>query len=240
MMQQFLSAADYERATRSLRKLARHDVSAWALTGGIALEIHRARFRGKAAIRTLNDLDFIVDSFDSIPQTLANDFLFRHIHPFDPPGKTILQFVDPDSCLRLDVFRACGGTMARTIRVDLPSASIQLISLQDLTARTARLVLDLAEGIPVSSKHARDFLDCVDLVEQARVESVWQDHRKPTHPITFQEAVRLLSDLIPTRQTLLVTAEYSKDADAVCPRCSPTPAFQLANPNAILSLLGYC
>src|SRR5580700_10668847 len=155
MIQQFLSVADKDRALRSLRKLARHDVSRWALTGGVALEIHRVRLRGEPAKRTLNDLDFIVDSFDCIPETLANDFLFRHIHPFDPPGKTMLQFIDPDSALRMDVFRACGRTMTRTVRLDLPSASIQLISLEDLTARTARLVMDLAEGIPVLSTHAR-------------------------------------------------------------------------------------
>ena len=239
-MQQFLSAADYDRATRSLRKLAQHDVRGWALTGGVALEIHRARLRGTAAIRTLNDLDFIVDSFDSIPHTLANDFLFRHIHPFDLPGKTILQFIDPGSALRMDVFRACGGTMKRTIRIDLASSAIQLISLEDFTARTARLLLDLADGIPVVSKHARDFLDCVDLVDTAQVETAWQDHRKPNHPITFQKTVSLLTDLIPTRQALLITPEYSRNHESSCPRCSPTPAFQLANPHVILSLLGYC
>ena len=64
MIQQFLSVADQDRALRSLRKLARHDVSRWALTGGVALEIHCVRLRGEPAIRTLNDLDFIVDSFD--------------------------------------------------------------------------------------------------------------------------------------------------------------------------------
>jgi hypothetical protein len=127
-----------------------------------------------------------------------------------------------------------------SIRLESPSAAIQLISLEDLTARNARIVLDLAEGIPVLSKHARDFLGFVTLVDMAAVETVWQDHRKPNHPITFEETVSLLHYLIPTHQNLLVTAEYSKDTEAVCPRCSPTPTFQLANPNVILSLLGYC
>ena len=105
----------------------------------------------------------------------------------------MLQFIDPDSTLRMDVFRACGGTMTRTVRLDLPSAAIQLISLEDLTARTARLVLDLAEGIPVLSKHARDFLGFVNLVDKAEVETAWQDHRKPNHPMTFQETISLHS-----------------------------------------------
>ena len=90
------------------------------------------RLRGEPSIRGLNDLDFITDSFDFIPETLATDFLFRHIHPFDTPGKTMLQFVDPDSALRMDLFRACGAPMTRTVRLDLPSGAIQLVSLEDL------------------------------------------------------------------------------------------------------------
>jgi hypothetical protein len=240
MILEFLSIADQDRALRSFRKLARHDISRWALTGGVAIEIHSARLRGKPSMRGLNDLDFITDSFDFVPETLANDFLFRHIHPFDTPGKTMLQFVDPDTALRIDLFRACGATRTRTVRLDLPSGAIQLVSLEDLAARTARFVLGLAEGIPVLSKHARDFLRLIDLVEPAEVEAVWQDHRKPDHPLTFEETNALLHDLIPNHQELLVTAEYSKDTEAVCPRCSPTATFELANPNVILSLLGYC
>ena len=152
----------------------------------------------------------------------------------------MLQFVDPDSALRVDIFRAYGGTPTRTMRMDFLSAAIQVVSLEDLMARTARLVLPLGEGIPVMSKHARDFLDLVGLVDKAQVETVWQDHRNPNDPMSFQETVSLLHYLIPTHQNLLVTAEYSKDTKEVCPRCSPTLAFQLANPKVILSLLGYC
>lgn len=130
--------------------------------------------------------------------------------------------------------------MTRSVRLDLLSAKVRLISLEDLTARTARLVLDLAEGIPVHSKHARDFLGFVSLVDEAKVETAWQDHRKPNHPVTFQETVGLLHYLIPTHQDLLVNPEYSKDTEGICPRCSTTPTFQLADPNVILSLLGYC
>jgi|SRR5271166_5750263 len=80
MIQQFLSAADKDRALRSLRKLDRHDVSRWALTGGVALEIHRVRLRGEPAIRTLNDLDFIVDSFEQ-PMIKLEGAFFRGTLP---------------------------------------------------------------------------------------------------------------------------------------------------------------
>lgn len=212
----------------AFNKLARHDIRRWALTGGFAFEIHADRLGLQPSVRPLNDIDFVVSAFDSIPETLADEFLFRHVHPFDPPGKTLLQLVDPESALRIDVFRACGQTMRRASGV---------VSLEDLVARAARLLLDLADGVPVASKHARDYLRFVDLVD---AETAWQDHRKPTHPLTFREADRSIRELIRIHPGLLITPEYSNNTGEICPRCVPTAAFQLADPNVVLSLLGYC
>jgi hypothetical protein len=170
---------------------------------------------------------------------LGVDFLFRHIHPLDPPGKTILQFVDPDSALRIHLFRAFGATMSRTTRLDLPSGTIQLISLEDLVARAARLALDLTGDVPTPSKYARDFLRLVELVDPAEVEEAWRDQRKPGPRETFEETNTLLQDLIPARHDLLITPDYSNDTAEVCPRCAPTATFALADPNVVLSLLGY-
>jgi hypothetical protein len=80
---------------RVFRKLARHDIRRWALTGGLAFEIHALRLclQPSRHRRTLNDLDFIADSFDCIPETLPGDFLFRHVHPLEPHGKTMLQLI---------------------------------------------------------------------------------------------------------------------------------------------------
>jgi hypothetical protein len=240
MLPRFLSVGDADRALNALRKLASHDCREWAVTGGLAIEIHHLHRGQQPSIRSLNDLDFIARSFDCIPQTLADDFLFRHVHPLDPPGKTMLQLIDPDSALRIDVFRALGATMDRTSPLDLPSGTMQLISLEDLAAREARLTLDLAQGIPAPSKHARDFLRLMKLVNPASVETAWQDHRKPKHPLTFQEANSLLHDLIAAHPELLITPDYSNDADKACTRCQPTAAFRLADPKVVLSLLGYC
>jgi hypothetical protein len=78
---------------RVIRKLAGHDIRHWALTGGIAFEIHALRLGLQPSRRTLNDLDFVAESFGCIPESLPRDFLFRHVHPLDPPGKTMLQFI---------------------------------------------------------------------------------------------------------------------------------------------------
>jgi len=238
--ERFLSAEDASRAWRTFRKLARHDVSHWALTGGFAIEFHRWQVRSAPYIRALNDLDFIASSFDGIPDTVAEDFLFRHIHPLDPPGRTMMQCVDPDTAVRIDVFRANGATMSRASRVDLPVGTIRLISVEDLVARTARLVLDLAEGVPVPAKHARDFLGLLELVDPPEVEAAWQDHRRSQHPASFAETSRRLQDLIPASQKLLINPDYSKDATEVCERCAPTAVFRLADPAVVRSVLGYC
>jgi hypothetical protein len=234
----FLSAADAARAARTLRKLAPHDIRNWALAGGMAMEIHSLARR--PSTRALNDLDFVAPSFDSIPGSLANDFLFRHVHPLDPPGKLILQFIDPDTALRIDVFRAYGEIMRRTIGVDLPCGSMQLVSLVDLVARAARLVLDLADGVPVPAKHARDYLRLVELADPAEVETAWQDHRRPPQPATFCEARGALRNLIAARANLLITPEYSQNTAEICSRCAHNAAFPVADPKAVLALLGYC
>jgi hypothetical protein len=222
------------------RKLVRHDIRHWALTGGFAFEIHGVRMGLQSTTRQLNDLDFVAPSFNCIPETLPDDFLFRHVHPVDPPGKTMLQLIDPDPALRIDVFRACGQTMNRAVDLDLPFGRLRLVSLEDLVARAARLLLDLAGGGPVVSKHARDYLRFVELADPAAMEAVWQDHRKPVHPSAFSETKRVLQDLIRNHGNLLITPEHSKNTEEVCPRSAPTAGFQLANPNVVLSLLGYC
>ena len=107
--------------------------------------------------RGLSDIDFVASAFDCIPETLAEDFLFRHMHPFDPPSKTILQLMDAETALRIDLFRACGKTMRRTAPLDFPSGPVQLISQNDIQTRAVTILLDLRDGIPVSAKHANDY-----------------------------------------------------------------------------------
>jgi hypothetical protein len=240
VMQQVFSTGDSARAFHTLRKLALHEVSRWVLVGGLAVEFHCLRGGHAPSIRHLNDIDFVAPAFDCIPETLAPEFLFRHVHPFDPPGKMMMQLIDANTSLRVDLFRACGGIMSRTISIDLTSGPLQVISVEDALARAARLLLDLDASVSVPAKHAGDYLRLAELVKPSSVETAWQDHRKPTHPATFCETNTLLTRLIATRRDLLISPEYSKDTAEICRRCVRTPSFQLADPEAVLSLLGYC
>jgi hypothetical protein len=240
MTDRFLCAAEAKRALKTFQRLSQHDTSGWALAGGLAVEIHCLRGSLPASTRPLNDVDFVALAFDCIPETLAGDFLFRHVHPLDPPGKIILQLVDAETALRIDLFRAYGAIMTRTLSMEFPSGPIQLISGEDVLARAARLLLDLLGGVKVPSKHANDYLRLEKLMQPSDVEAAWQDHRKPDHPVTFREANTLVRGLIATHGDLLITPDYSKDANQICSRCVATAGFPLVDPHLVLSLLGYC
>jgi hypothetical protein len=217
---------------RTFRKLAAHDTSGWAITGGLAIEFRIGQRGGAPMIRPLHDVDFLTDSFDAIPGTLGSDFLLRHVHPHDPPGKTLLQAVDPDTEVRVDVFRAYGAEMQRT--------SGGVVALEDLVARHARLNWDLMQGKPVAPKYARDFIRMMDLVSTAEIESIWPDHRKPHMPQSFAGTAREVRRAIALRTDLLIPPVYSTDVHEICPRCADSQAFPLAACEQIFSILGYC
>jgi hypothetical protein len=166
--------------------------------------------------------------------------LFRHVHPHDPPAKTLLQCVDPKTAIRIDIFRACGCTNARAGIMKFCGANLRVISTEDLLARTARLCMDLAVNAPLPAKHARDFLRLLPLADTGDVELAWQDHRKPNHPGSFAAAADLLQELIATRRDLQIVPAYSHDVCVTCSRCEPTRAFPLADAADVHSLLGYC
>ena len=236
----FLNAADSARVARTFRNLALHDTSRWALTGGVAIELHILRHGGKPIIRPLHDLDFVAASFDTIPETLGSELLLRHVHPNDPPGKNMLQGVDPETEVRLDVFRGYGLEMERTEPIEIGAFAFRMVSLQDLVARHARLNWDLMEGKPVAPKYARDFLRLLELVTTHEVERIWQEHRKPQSPEGFAETALRLRRVIASRSELLIATTYSTNVYEVCQRCQGAQAFPLADPRQVLSILGYC
>jgi hypothetical protein len=59
-------------------------------------------------------------------------------------------------------------------------------------------------------------------------------------PETFKDAIAGLLPIIAGYPDLLITPEYSKDTKRVCDRCHETEEFRLADPEMVLSVLGYC
>jgi hypothetical protein len=235
-----MSSEDSARATDALQKLRRHQTQQWVITGGLATEIHSILHGLQPSIRSLNDIDFVVSSFEYVPESLSRDFLCRHIHPFDPPGKTLAQFVDAETKIRIDVFRACGSTVRRAKPVELSLGAVLVISLEDLIARLVRLVLQLTEGISVASKYAHDLIRMLKLLNPDAAEPAWLDHRRPQHPAVFREACGIALELIETRPHLLVVPEYSKNTAEPCPRCVSSDRFRVLDPALMLSTMGYC
>jgi hypothetical protein len=205
--------------------------------GGFAVEIHHLIRGADPILRTLNDIDFVASSFDCLPKDLQKDFLFRHVQPLDPLGKIMMQAVDAKEAVRIGIFNDGGAASRRAQTVVLSGWETQMISVEDLLARMARLSLDIGHGEAVPAKHVRDFLRLLKLADADGVEMVWADHRWEDHPATFRKAHELLQDLVSTRQELLITPTYSTTFEN-CKRCRPTPYFQLADPKSVHSILG--
>ena len=53
-LQEFLACPDADRASHTLRKLLHHDIRGLALTGGLAVEIHRMTRGRLPSVRKLN------------------------------------------------------------------------------------------------------------------------------------------------------------------------------------------
>jgi len=243
VLEQIYSPVDTSRIAATLKRLARHDLSRLALTGGIAIEIQLVRLGAEPGRRAAHDIDFIAEAFEDIPATLATSLLVRHVHPLDPPSRNLLQAVDAVTAMRIDIFRAYGEQWGRTIPVELAGVPLHLVAMEDMLARHARLCWDLVEGKPVAPKFARDLERMLDVLYPADfydAEAIWQEHRKPHMPVHFQAVAAQLRRTIRQRPELLVDPVYSTDPQAQCGRCQPLPAFPLADAGEVMSILGYC
>jgi len=71
-----------------------------------------------------------------------------------------MQAVDPETAVRVDVFRAYGKEMDRAVVLEGTDGGMRIISLEDLVARTARLCLDLASDTPIPANAPAIFCVC--------------------------------------------------------------------------------
>jgi hypothetical protein len=236
MFTEFLSASDAQRVSLSLEKLTACGFQGGALTGSLAAEAHLFSLGLKTERRALNDIDFVVESFASIPGSLADGFFVHHIHPHALEGKTLLQLIDPEQALRIDFFRQFGATVSRTERLN--GSALTVISLEDLVARTTSFVLGhLRRGATFDQKHAHAFRRLAGLADPAKIDAAWCDHRQAELE-SFHEAAHLARQLLGLHPELAIHEQYSPEV-SICPNCQDHRKFQRARPDVIVKILGY-
>ena len=238
MFSSILNRDDARRANPVVSEILAHGLRG-ALTGGLAIEA-QLRAHGRPALqRPLNDVDFVIDGFASIPYTLAGRFLQNHVHPHASDGKTLLQFVDPAHRLRIDVFRAFGATLARAHRLDAWTGPLDVVSVEDLVARTTALVCGrLRRGRTIDVKHATAYARLRGLGHAEMLAAAWVDHRQQV-PGTFADAAREADALLSARPELVIVETYSSTIEP-CNNCREHGAFRPAPRAAIIEALGYC
>jgi hypothetical protein len=238
LLAEFLDRNDARRAAEVMGRLWAHGFRACALTGGFALEVQLISNGSAPQQRRLNDLDFIVEEFASIPSALAEGYLVHHIHADAPPGKILLQLIDRDRALRIDLFRALGATLSRAETPQGFAVLHKVVSIEDLAARTTSHVYSqLQKGRPIEVKHVQAFMRLACFGTLKGIEAAWQDHRQDLKE-SYREACEQAQHLLRSHPEFVFQEEYSSVVIS-CSRCRDHGPFQRAEPAMIVDALGF-
>jgi hypothetical protein len=234
----FLSTRDVSRVSRVLENLHTCGLVDYAVTGGLALEAALPCDLGHQ--RILNDIDIVVSGFDDLPPRLGTAFLVRHVHRRRPKGKLLVQLIDPVVAVRLDIFSACGATIARSQPAQFGSFAVKAVAIEDMACRIASKMMRFARGQPVPFKCAADYNRVVEVADPSLIEVSWREHRRSFDPDTFAETRAIVRNALRVRSGQFIEPVYSQDLDAVCARCEDRAPFRIAGAAVILAILGYC
>ena len=226
---------DARRAAEVVELLLGHGLRC-ALTGGVAICAQLRAHRRPVDRRQLNDLDFVVESFASIPESLTESFLQHHVHPDASDGRMLLQLIDEVRGIRIDLFRELGRTLSRSRPLDGDTGGmLRVLSVEDLVARTTALVCGrLRRGLTIDRKHTTALSRLRGLGQHAERARAWADHRQQV-PGTFDEASREAARLLAAHPELVVVEEYAGTA-VPCERCREHGAFRPAPAVGIYSV----
>jgi len=233
-----LNDDDARRATEVVEAVHAHGIRC-ALTGGLAIDARLREHGRPGKRRSLNDIDFVVEDFASIPESLAGAFFQHHVHPDAKDGRTLLQLVDQPRAIRIDLFCALGASLARASKLTHEIGDLYVLSVEDLVARTTALVCGrLRRGGTIDVKHAVAFSRLRGLGQPQVLAAAWNDHRQQV-PGTLEDASREAVRLLEAHPELIVVENYSSTPVA-CGRCRAHGAFRPAPLETIVQILGYC
>ena len=237
MFAALLHQDDARRATNVVEAVLAHGLRG-ALTGGLAIAAQLRAHGRLAEPRQLNDIDFVVEGFASIPESMAGSFLQRHVHPNATDGRTLLQLIDQPRAIRVDLFLELGRTLSRAAKVDTDTGELAVLSVEDLVARTtAHVCGSLRLGRTIDVKHATAFSSLRGLGRPEQLAAAWHDHRQQV-PGTIDEASREAARLLEVHPELVVVEHYSTDAPS-CEHCRECGPFRPAPASSIVEILGY-
>jgi hypothetical protein len=200
-----------------LRRLMPHvDAARIALTGGVAIGVHREVTRGdRTRAVAAEDLDFIADDVSAVRQTATGQFLVSHFH-LPQPGYTkfFVQLVDPTTRLRLDIFPDALRALSRASLVDVSGVPLRVVGANDLLDHKLALLSRASASSPIEEKHYAD-AKCLGAMCGHEVSPLPASHLSRT--------------------------VFSHDLEQSCVRChvSQNSAFPLAPKRAIFDILGY-
>jgi hypothetical protein len=228
---------DARRASEAVEAVLAHGIRC-ALTGGLAIAA-RLRAAGRPVEqRPLNDVDLVVQGFGVIPESVAASFLLHHVHPDASEGRTLLQLIHEPTGIRVDLFRAFGNTLARASALDDETDALDVLSVEDLVARTTALVCGtLRMRKSIDAKHATAFARLRGVGRHEQLAVAWRDHCQAV-PGTIEEATREAIRLLDAHPELVVIEEYSA-AVRSCERCREQGPFRPGPAHKIVQTLGY-
>src|SRR5688572_25203257 len=91
----------------------------------------------------------------------------------------LLQLIDGAHAVRIDLLRALGSTLSRAVRVDTEAGELDVVSVEDLVARTTALVYGgPRRGQRIDVKHALAFRRLLGLGRREQLPAVWNHHRQ--------------------------------------------------------------
>lgn len=219
-----------------LERLLRHRISNMAFTGSVAI---RRWIGAGSPYRTIQDVDLVVASIDDLPSSLSQAFLCSHVHPDAPRGRLVVQFADAESAIRIDVFRARGAALERARPARIGEHHTKLLSLEDITANTARLLTNLGRGESVAPKHAKDFAILRPRVDPAAMAAVWLDYRRDSDEQSFELVACRIDRLLESHPERLIDPPFETDPSKVCQHCRAIRTFIPAPKQSVLEVLGF-
>ena len=149
---------DADRLSVCLARLTPHlDSDAVALTGGVAMRLGLSALGLQFPRQGLADLDFVATSLDAVRSTAAASFLVSHYHVAGPGvPKFLVQLVDPESCLRIDIFPDLAGSIATAQITAIGPHRVRVLTLASVFEHKLQTLSGASSAHPIDPMHLHD------------------------------------------------------------------------------------